>query len=166
MSPEQKEWARKAYPRFYEQRLQDLRANVALAGQIAEDKLLGIRDKDSMLRTYAVQSGFIPADPLENILHPERSAQVRQSAERQAAYRRGLLNPRRLIHGDAGTASRATNALTLTGKSGNALGPNPAYLLGTTVNGQQHGFTSVGPITPQQERNDSQFRTQLNNLRL
>lgn len=153
MSPEQKKLARELFPAFYKQREETLAKNVALAHQLAYDKLMGIQDKNGLARAYAVESGFIPADPLENILHPERSAQVRNAAARQAAFSRGLFNPRRLPRGDQGAARlRGPNAAMLTGRQYEAFGENPAYLLGTNIGGVQRGFSAVGATNPAQER--------------
>lgn len=75
-----------------------------------------------MLLQYALESGYLDANPLENILHPERAALV----SRQDRYVRGILNPRRLLKGDWGERKRKTNASELL-----SMAPGTAHQLGT-----------------------------------
>jgi hypothetical protein len=124
MSPEQKKIARDLFPTFYQERLKQLGKSVDLQHRIAKLKLLGIQDRDDLLLQYGIESGYIAADPLENILHPERSRVL----DRQYRFTRGILNPRRLMKGDWGLETRATNARVATGRN---LGVNEAYGLGT-----------------------------------
>lgn len=112
-APEQKRMAHELYPEFYAMREKVLKRNVKLAGQIASIKLHGPRSKRDLMLKYAVDSGYIESDPLENILHPERAAAQQQAENRRRLYVRGLLNPRARNRGTAG--DRTLNASTLTG---------------------------------------------------
>lgn len=110
MDPAQKKLARDMFPTFYQERLEQLHKDVALQGKLAEIKLMGVQNKDDLMLQYAMESGYIEADPLENILHPERSKDAKALVNRKLRYGRGLLNPRRLVRGDYGTTHRYTNA--------------------------------------------------------
>lgn len=112
-APEQKRMAHELYPEFYAMREKVLKRNVKLAGQIASIKLHGPRSKRDLMLKYAVDSGYIAADPLENILHPERAADQIEAENRRKRYVRGLLNPRARSRGTADERTR--NASTLTG---------------------------------------------------
>lgn len=159
MSPEQKQMARELWPEFYEQRLELLRKQVNLQQRIAELKVSGIKNKDDLMLQYAIEAGFIDADPLENILHPERVKASQDLAARQKKYVRGLFNPRRLPRGDWGPNDRAHNAQTLMGKSAAAFGSVPAYELGTG----DKGFSAVGTVSAAEERNPN-FARQYRNI--
>jgi len=93
-SPEQKRTARELYPEFYQMRVELLEKNIRLLERIAKLKVLGAQNRKDVLLQYAIASGYIPADPLENILHPERSEAQQSEERRKARYQRGLLNPR------------------------------------------------------------------------
>ncbi len=149
MSPEQKQMARELWPEFYQQRLALLRKQVNLQQKIAELKVTGIKDKDDLMLQYAIEAGFIDADPLENILHPERTLASQDKTKRQSQYVRGLFNPRRLPRGDWGPSVRGHNAQSLLGRDGTSFGHVPAYELGTGGK----GFSSVGPVDEMTERN-------------
>lgn len=140
--------ARELWPEFYEQRLALLRKQVNLQQRIAELKVTGIKNKDDLMLQYAVEAGFVDADPLENILHPERAAASQDRSARQANYVRGLFNPRRLPRGDWGPHARAYNATQLLGRSPATFGAVPAYELGTN----DKGFSAVGTVDTVQER--------------
>lgn len=159
MSPEQKQMARELWPEFYEQRLALLRKQVNLQQRIAELKVSGIKSKDDLMLQYAIEAGFVDADPLENILHPERTKAAQDLAARQGKYVRGLFNPRRLPRGDWGPNSRAHNAQTLLGKKSEAFGSVPAYDLGVG----DKGFSAVGTVSASEERNPN-FAKQYNTL--
>lgn len=93
-SPEKKKLARELFPEFYAQRAKLLAANVKLAHRIARVKLFGPQNIRDMLLLYAIEMGYIAADPLENLLHPERGELNATETRRQAQFQRGLLNPR------------------------------------------------------------------------
>jgi hypothetical protein len=112
-SPEQKKMAHELYPEFYAARDKVLAANLKMAKRIARIKLHGPQNKRDLLLEYAVASGYINADPLEDILHPERSAKRAGKLSAEKTFVRGLLNPRARNRGTA--AERAHNAKTLTG---------------------------------------------------
>lgn len=155
-SPEQKKIARELYPSFYQQRLHKLHKDVELQKRIAEIKLNGIQSKDDLILTFAIESGFIDGDPLENILHPERAAAAKEKDIQQMNFRRGLLNPRRLPRGDWGSRSRKENAKGLTGKTSGALFQGtPAYKLGTSAGTENYGFSAYGKdqfLTSEEEK--------------
>lgn len=112
-SPEQKAMAHKLYPQFYQMREQLLNKMIKLQKRIAKLKIHGPRNQRDLLLQYAIESGYIPADPLENILHPERAAAQSDAAKRRKNYARGLLNPNARARQDL--AQREHNAKTLTG---------------------------------------------------
>jgi hypothetical protein len=109
-----------------------------LQERLARLKLMGIQNKDDMLLQYAMESGYIDADPLEKIMHPERVSM----GDRSKRYTRGILNPRRLIKGDWGMNLRKDNAKNLL-----SMNPGSAHLLGTAG----HGFSAVPNLTPETE---------------
>lgn len=148
-SPEEKEWARKAFPSFYEQRRRKLRRDVEELGKNAELKLMGIQTQEDLFRQYAIESGLIAADPLENIMHPER-AQIAQNKElRQQNFARGLLNPRRLVRGDPGIIPRQINAEMML----NRQMPYKAYAAGTGAGTNKAvGFSAQGLVTSETEK--------------
>lgn len=100
-SPEQKRTARELYPEFYSMRVELLEKNIRLLERIAKLKVLGAQNRKDVLLQYAIASGYIPEDPLENILHPERAAAQATENSRKARYNRGLLNPRARQRDDA-----------------------------------------------------------------
>lgn len=116
MSPTQKKLAKEMFPRFYSQRVEQLNRSVKLQAKLAKLKLLGIEDKDDLLLQYAAEAGYIDADPLEHILHPEKRKAQMDADWRKARYKRGLLNPNRLLRGDWGLELREKNAKALTGR--------------------------------------------------
>jgi hypothetical protein len=131
-SPEQKALAHKLYPEFYQMREQLLNKMIKLQKRIAKLKIHGPRNQRDLLLQYAIESGYIPADPLENILHPERAAKQATAAKRRQNYARGLLNPNARARQDL--AQRQYNAETLTGAKVDA----DTYRSGT----KGHGFVS------------------------
>ena len=156
-SPEQKELARQLWPDFYQQRLKLLEKEINLQRRIARLKVTGIQTKEDLLLQYAIESGFIDADGLNNILHPERARQRQDDARRQARFVRGLFNPKRLPRGDWGLWTRTANARDLTGK---AVAP-PSALFGTG----NTPFSAIGTPTPAEERYasfDRQLQSNLN----
>lgn len=110
MDVTQKRLAKQLFPQFYQERLEQLDRSIALQGRLAKLKLLGIEGKDDLLLQYAAEAGFINADPLENILHPEKAKANHDQAQRQLRFSRGLLNPNRLLRGDWGVETRAKNS--------------------------------------------------------
>lgn len=147
MDPAQKKLAKEMFPQFYRERLERLNKDAHLATKLAQLKLLGAHCKDDLILQYAAESGYIPADPLEHILHPERAKSIKAQSDKQARFGRGLLNPRRLVTGDYGLLGRKYNAETLTGR---AL-PDSAWQRGAPGTGV--GFSSyngnqavAGPI--------------------
>ena len=142
MDPAQKKLAKEMFPQFYAERLQRLKKDVQLTGKLAEMKLMGCNTKDDLILQYAAESGYIPADPLEHILHPEKAKLVQAQSDKQARFGRGLLNPRRLVTGDYGLYGRKYNAETLTGR---AL-PNTAWERGAAGTGV--GFSSYNGNQP------------------
>jgi hypothetical protein len=156
-SVEQKQMARELWPDFYRQRLAKLDEDILLLRRLAHLKVTGIKNKDDMLLQYAAEAGFIDADPLEKILHPERAAKSQQQARRQLNFVRGLFNPNRLPRGDWGLFNRQENATELLGRQpGVPFGTTPAYLLGTG----NSGFSAIGPQTPISEKNQN-FQEQM-----
>lgn len=145
MSPVQKQEAKRLFPRFYQERLEQLDRTIALQGKLAKLKLLGIEDKDDLLLQYAAEAGYIDADPLEHILHPERAKAQADRAQRQTRYQRGLFNPNRLLRGDWGDSKRKANADAIFSKR--TASATPAYDLGTT-----RGFSAAGALNDQTER--------------
>lgn len=147
MAPEQKAVARRLWPNFYEQRQRLLEKNVKLQQKIAELKLHGPQSKEDLLLQYAVESGYIPADPLENILHPERSREAAEKAARQETFVRGLLNPKARTTRGGGARSRAVNAARLTSFAAAKVPGMPAFS-GTKRDGVNQGFSvSDWPLT-------------------
>lgn len=114
MTPEGKKLAHRLLPEFYKQRQALLNKMIKLQGKIAHVKLHGPQNKQDLMLLYALESGLIPADPLENILHPERASRQRTEENRKANWNRGLLNPRAYARSGFG-ADRTTNASTLMG---------------------------------------------------
>lgn len=141
MAPEQKAVARRLWPNFYEQRQKMLERNVKLQQKIAELKLHGPQSKEDLMLQYAIESGYIPADPLENILHPEKTLEAQSREKRQSTYVRGLLNPKARTTRGGTTWSRAHNAQTLTDFAATEIPGMPAYS-GTRGNGgAKFGFS-------------------------
>ncbi len=137
MGPEQKEYARSMFGHFYSKRLKNLEYNLSLLGRLARIKIEGIKTKQDLLLQYAAEAGFIDTDYIENILHPERAARAQVAAERQKNFRRGWLNPRRLLRGDWGGDSRIANSMKFTGREM----PAPAASFG--VDGEPFGVVDV-----------------------
>ena len=141
MAPEQKAVARRLWPNFYEQRQKMLERNVKLQQKIAELKLHGPQSKEDLMLQYAIESGYIPADPLENILHPEKTLEVQKREFRQATYVRGLLNPKARTTRGGTSHSRSHNAAVLTDFASSNVPGMPAYS-GTRGNGgTKFGFS-------------------------
>lgn len=151
-SPEQKAVARQLFPEFYAMRATVLKKNIKLLKRIAEVKLHGPRNRKDVLLLYAIASGYIPADPCEDVLHPERQIKFHTEALRQASFRRGLLNPRA---NDIRFGTANGNTRTIDGKvvqertynAGKLLGmdmenyPGRPDLSGTVADdGTTHGF--------------------------
>ena len=162
-SPAQKELALKLDPDFYQRRAKLLDKDLALARRLVRLKIFGPQSRDDVILQYAAEAGFIDADRIEHLLHPERAAKAQSKQENQSRFRRGLLNPRRLPRGDWGPWKRSQNAQELFGKNESAFGPTPAYQLGTMQGGSPVGFSAVGDVTPEQERL-SNFKNQLESI--
>lgn len=158
-APAQKEIALKLDPGFYARRAKLLDEDLALARKIVRLKIFGPQNHDDIILQYACEAGFVDADRIEHLMHPERAAQAQEAADNQSRYRRGLFNPRRLPRGDTGHA-RGVNASGLTGKIG-GLGPNPAYELGTGSDADPKGFSAVGAVDSATERK-ANFLNQMN----
>lgn len=155
-SPEEKEWARKAFPKFYEQRRRKLRRDVEELGKNAELKLMGIQTQEDLFRQYAIESGLIDPDPLRHILHPEQAKAAKDKSIRERNYRRGLLNPRRLVRGDWGPSTRESNAKTML----NRQMPYAAYAAGTKGG---PGFSAMGEVDSTEEMQPN-FRGTFNSV--
>jgi hypothetical protein len=140
-APAQKEIALKLDPGFYERRAKLLDQDLALAKRLVHIKVFGQQSRDDVILEYACQAGFVDADRIENLLHPERQLLAQQKIANQQRFARGLLNPRRLPRGDFGGYGREYNAKALYGKDEAAFGPTPAYKLGTGTD----GFSALGP---------------------
>ncbi len=155
MSVTEKAIARKLFPSFYASRLKLLDRQIALQRRIAELKIKGIESKEDLLFQYALEAGYVDAQPLSHILDPEGARLAKERAARIARYGRGLLNPKRLLRGDWGLASRAQNALSAlrpnaAESQANAdavFGNDAAYKYGTTG----FGFSAGGDLTAAQE---------------
>lgn len=142
MAPHEKQYAREAFPQFYEERTKQLDRTIELEKKIAQLKILGIRSKEDMMLQWAIESGYIDASPLQNVLHPEKSDALKS---RQARFKRGLLNPKR-GRGDWGDNNRQANSEALVPwKQPNA---SSSYLAG--VNGNP--FSAYGLVTPTAEQ--------------
>lgn len=136
--PAQKALAQKLWPDFYAQRESLIGKKLKLMKKIAKIKLNGPKTKKDLQLLYALEAGFIDGEELENLLHPERAAAAKDLQERQANYRRGLLNPRARPRGDWGWNTRETNSKGIaTGKM-----RGEPYKLG--VNGGK-GFSAYTP---------------------
>lgn len=120
MNEAEKAYAREAFPTFYRERINQLHKSCDLQRRIAELKLMGIRSREDMILSWAIESGYIKADPLEHILHPEQASSALKKEEQQKRFRRGLLNPKARGRGDWGLVNRTKNAMTLTGQAGSA----------------------------------------------
>ena len=151
-SPEQKELARSLWPDFYQQRLNLLEKEINLQRRIARLKVTGIQTKEDLLLQYALESGFIDGDGLNNILHPEKVRNRQEDAQRQARFVRGLFNPKRLPRGDWGDESRAVNSSAVLGRT--AVPPSARFGTGNRP------FSAIGSPNNNQERTAS-FQRQL-----
>lgn len=163
-SPAQKEIALKLDPGFAERRARLLDEDLDLARKIVRLKIFGPQTQDDLILQYACEAGFIDADRIEHLLHPERAQKAQEKEANQSRYVRGLLNPRRFPRGDWGQRKRETNAQKLMGKDAAAFGPTPAYQLGTTVGGEPRGFSAVGDVTDISEAGTN-FVNQLDMIR-
>ena len=148
MSPEQKAFAREMYPKLYEERMRLADKQLKLAKKIVDLKINGMRTKEDLMLQYAMEAGFVDTDPISNILHPEKSQANKKEKRRQDAFRRGLLNPKRLPRGDWGPWKRGQNATEATGRVASAFGSNKPYRYGTTG----VGFTAIGPSDSASEK--------------
>lgn len=154
MSPEQKKMARELWPDFYQQRLELLDKDLDLMRRLARQNITGIQTKEDLLLQYAVEAGYIDGDRLSNLMHPEKAAANRSKQQRQTAYVRGLLNPKRLP-GANHFVDRNANAQTATGRHNATI---PAASLGLTTGFNVQGRReAVGP-------NKSNFTALLKNL--
>lgn len=149
MSVTEKKLAREIWPEFYEQRRALLKKDIALAEKLVDLKLMGIQSADDLKLAYAAEAGFIDADRIHNLLHPEQAAANQSKQQRQANFVRGLFSPRRLPRGDWGPNDRETNAISLLGRTATTVGN--AHKLGTTG----HGFSAIGPTTSSEEMQSS-----------
>jgi hypothetical protein len=150
-SPEEKEWARTAFPSFYQQRLNKLRRDVVELGKNAELKLMGIRTQEDLFRQYAIENGYIDPDPLAHIMNPEAAERAKTAGTRQALFQRGLLNPRRLVRGDTGRFNREDQAKQMVGRKM----PYEAFNAG--ING--NAFTAIGNVDHTTETNSNYKNT-------
>lgn len=117
MSAEQKKMARELFPDFYSQRLKLVDKNLDVMKRLARLKIEGPKDKNDLILLYAMESGLLDSNAMENLLHPERARQAQDANERRQRYGRGLLNSNRLRAGDYGTQSRKLNAQGVTGRA-------------------------------------------------
>lgn len=161
-SPEEKAWAREAFPRFYQQRLALLEKDIQQTKRLAELNLMGIRSEEDLYLTFAKEKGFINTDRLDNLMHPEAAAAAQSKNNRDAKYVRGLLSARARPRGDWGLNSRAFNAQQATNKKADAF-PFKAYESGTFAGGEQKPFTAIPNMSSQTERK-MQTKALLNNL--
>lgn len=143
MSPPQKEMAKKLFPRFYQERLQQLDRTIELQRKLAKLKLMGPENANDLMLQYAAELGLIDADPVHAVLHPEEVKRRQEEADRKARYARGLLNPRRLARGDWGTNQRKVNAEAIFGQDRIPGGENAAYNLGVG----DAGFSAFGKVS-------------------
>lgn len=141
MNPEGKAIARDLWPDFYAQRDQTLDETVELQRRIAKMKLHGIRTVKDLFLQYAIESGYIQADPLEHVIHPEKAAAAKNRATRQERYGRGLFNPRRLPTKSDGIQTRAENAQMIMQRGAGDSTLAPAFA-GTEYKGIRRGFAS------------------------
>lgn len=86
-----KKWARKAFPRFFQQRLATLDKNAEMLKRLARIRITGVTSKQDLALKYAADRGLIPVEIFENLLHPEQAHQARAVNE-QSQFRRGLFN--------------------------------------------------------------------------
>ena len=143
MNPEGKAVARDLWPDFYAQRDHQLDDTIDLTGRIAKLKLHGIRNAKDLFLQYAIESGFIQADALNHIIHPEDAKAAQDRKSRQARYGRGLFNPRRLPTRSDGPQTRMQNAFDIHGRDTAASGATALY--GTNYGGENHGFAAPFP---------------------
>lgn len=138
--PVHKKWMREALPWYFQERQRQLEKNIALQKRLAEIKLHGIQDKEDIMLEFAKEQGLIDTATLDNIMHPEKVKDAQDRAARLARYKRGLLNPRRLVNGDWGQRERKDNAAA-------ALGKDPSKIGETYRLGLDAGFSATGPMT-------------------
>lgn len=158
MSPVQKAYARELWPDFYQQRLSLLDKDLDLLKKIAQNNIMGIKDRQSLLLQFAKESGYIDTNRLENILHPERGRSNQDAAERKKSFKRGLLNPRRLPRQVGNSTTRniaARDAMNRTAM------PNAAAL-GVGLN----GFDTQGVSSFADEQTGARFDEMLKTLNL
>ncbi len=145
-SPEQKAWASKTFPGFFKARERQIDRNIALLRAIALLKLHGVT-KENMYLQYAMETGKISVDAIENILHPERMKVAREKGAAEKQFQRGLLNPRRFARGDAGVSgSREANVKQAWGNANRV--PGAPYNYG--VDGR--AFSAYGNVSSGQEQ--------------
>lgn len=145
MDPTHKAMARKLYEKFYNDRLRNLDTNLEMTRRLARSKITGIQTKEDLKLAYAAESGMIDTDYLENLLHPEKVARNQQEAARQAAFVRGIFNPKRFVRGDWGPNQRPDNSKKIL----NRTAASPAALFGVDGN----PFSVIGDVSSAQERN-------------
>lgn len=145
-SPEEKAWARQAFPKFYAQRLALLKQDVAQAEQLAELSLMGIKDEQDLYLQYAKEKGLININRLNNLINPELGNAEEIKGARDKRYVRGLLSSRARPRGDW-AGSRAVNAREVTGKNGKAF-PFKAYNSGVDGN----AFSAIPGMTHENEK--------------
>lgn len=125
--------------------MKQLKKDLSLAGKVAELKLLGIQDKEDLMLQYALESGVLDVNRIQNLLNPEAAARARNADARNRKFRRGLLNPRRLPRGDWGLNSRETNAQ----------GALSTKLTGAERLGVDRGFSAYTPGLTSASRADN-----------
>lgn len=139
-APHVKKMAHQLFPDFYKQRMKMLEKNVRMQQRVAELKLNGVQSKEDLYLQYAIESGIIPSDPLEHILHPEKIEMNKEAETRQGQFVRGLLNPRaydRRAANASGVRYSARALLSETRKE-----DVNAWKLGLTKGGTEYGFSA------------------------
>lgn len=116
MDPTHKAMARQMFGKFYTDRLNNLDTNLEMTKRIARLKITGPETKDDLYLLFAMESGLIDTDYLDNLLHPERVKRNQDEEKRQANYRRGIFNPKRFVGGDWGNKDRWDNAYEAVGR--------------------------------------------------
>ena len=86
-----KKWARKAFPRFFQQRLQTLDKNAEMLKKLARIRITGVTNPNDLALKYAADRGLLPLEIFENLLHPEQ-AHRGAGVDEHAQFRRGLFN--------------------------------------------------------------------------
>lgn len=139
-APHIKKMAHQLFPDFYNQRMKMLDKNIQMQRRVAQLKLNGIQSKEDLYLQYAIESGIIPAEPLEYILHPERVDMNTELELRQAQFVRGLLNPRVYNRRAANGYGPQASARTLLGEMQKK--DINAWKLGFKKGEKEYGFSA------------------------